>query len=73
MDDIETVAQAKAASMRAVGVERCVITSDAGQVSSPPPVECLRLWIEFLKIKGFKADEIDHMSKTNPAKLLGLE
>lgn len=66
LDDVVT-------SMRAVGVEHCVITSDAGQVSSPPPVECMRLWVEFLKIKGFKPEEIDHMAKTNPAKLLGLD
>ncbi len=66
LDDVVT-------SMRAVGVEHCVITSDAGQVSSPPPVECMRLWIEFLKIKGFKPAEIDCMAKTNPARLLGLD
>lgn len=66
LDDVVT-------SMRAVGVEHCVLTSDSGQVSSPPPVECMRLWIEFLKIKGFKAEEIDCMTKANPAKLLGLD
>ena len=66
LDDVVT-------SMRAVGIEHCVITSDSGQVSSPPPVECMRLWIEFLKIKGFTQNEIDILTKENPAKLLGLE
>jgi len=65
LDDVVT-------SMRAVGVEHCIITTDSGQVSSPPPVECMRLWIELLKTKGFKSEEIDCMAKTNPAKLLGL-
>lgn len=66
LDDVVT-------SMRAVGVENCIITSDSGQVSSPPPVECMRLWIEFLEIKGFKAEEIDYLARRNPAKLLGLD
>ena len=66
LDDVVT-------SMRAAGVENCVITSDSGQVSSPPPVECMRLWIEFLKIKGFTQNEINILTKENPAKLLGLE
>ena len=59
--------------MRHVGVENCVLTTDAGQVTSPPPIEAMRQWYEFLKTEGFAKEEIDMMTKTNPAFLLGLE
>ena len=60
-------------SIRAVGVDHCVLTTDSGLVTSPPPIECLRLWGELLKVKGFTQQEINIMMKLNPAKLLGLE
>jgi hypothetical protein len=60
-------------SIRMVGAEHCVLSTDSGQVTSPPPIECMRLWIELLRVKGFDQKEIDAMTKWNPAKLLGLE
>jgi len=59
-------------SIRTVGIEHCVLTTDSGQITSPPPIECMRLWGELLKVKGFGQQEIDVMMKTNPARLLGL-
>jgi len=60
-------------SIRNVGVEHCVLTTDSGQITSPPPIECMRLWGELLKVKGFTQAEINIMIKINPATLLGLE
>jgi len=60
-------------SIRNVGAEHCVLSTDSGQVTSPPPIECMRLWIELLRVKGVDQEEIDTMTKLNPAKLLGLE
>jgi hypothetical protein len=59
-------------SIRTVGVEHCILTTDSGQITSPPPIECMRQWIELLKLKGFDQDELDTMTKINPGKLLGL-
>lgn len=58
--------------IRRVGVEKVVVTSDAGPVTVPPAIECMRQWYEMLKIKGFDATEIDIIMKENPARLLGL-
>ena len=60
-------------SIRNVGTERCVLTTDSGQVTSPPPIECMRLWVEMLRMKNFTDQEIDQMTKTNPAVLLGIK
>jgi len=60
-------------TIRTVGVENCVLSTDSGQTTSPPPIECMRLWTEFLKIKGFSKEEVDIMIKKNPAILLGLD
>jgi hypothetical protein len=60
------------ASIRSAGVEHCILTTDSGQITSPPPIECMRQWIELLKLKGFNQGELDTMTKINPAKLLGL-
>ena len=60
-------------SIRSIGPENCILTSDAGQITSPPPIEGIRQWIELLKVKGFSQRDLDYMTKTNPAKLLGLD
>jgi hypothetical protein len=60
-------------SIRTVGVENCVLSTDSGQFTSPTPIECMRLWFELLKVKGFTREEYDIMAKVNPAKLLGLD
>jgi hypothetical protein len=60
-------------SIRQAGTENCVLSTDSGQVTSPPPIECMRLWIEILRTKGFTDKEIDQMTKINPAILLGID
>ncbi len=60
-------------SIRNVGVEHCILSTDSGQFTTPTPIECMRLWYELLKVKGFSREEYDIMAKVNPAKLLGLD
>ena len=61
-----------AKAIRAVGPERCILASDLGQKENPTPVEGLIAFFAGLKKLGFTQAEIDTMSRTNPARLLGL-
>jgi len=59
-------------AIRAVGPERCILTSDLGQVHSPPPTEGFRELIQILIALGAGRRELDLMTKENPARLLAL-
>jgi hypothetical protein len=61
------------AAIRAVGVEHCILSSDLGQAKNPLHPDGLATFFQELHAKGFSAAEIGRMSKTNPAKVLGLE
>lgn len=67
--DPEEVAE----SIRSVGVENCILSTDFGQVYNPPPSEGMRMVIATMAVKGFSSEEISIMVKQNPKKLLGLE
>jgi hypothetical protein len=58
--------------MRAVGIERCIVSTDLGQSFNPMPAEGLRMFIITLLKYGITEDEIRMMIKTNPEILLGL-
>ncbi len=55
-----------------VGPEHCILSTDFGQVWSPPPPEGMWDMAATLLGKGLKEEELTIMMKTNPAKLLGL-
>jgi hypothetical protein len=57
---------------RAVGVDRCVLTTDYFFDWVPPAVETLRMFIGSLVAVGATEDEIATMARRNPARLLGL-
>lgn len=59
-------------NIRKVGPERCILSSDLGQMHNPVPVEGLRILYMLLLEKGFTEEEIGLMSRINPCKLLGL-
>lgn len=65
--------QCVAKLIRLVGPENVVLTSDCGQTSTSMPIEAMRLWINHMRQEGFKQSEIDLMTKTTPARLLGLD
>jgi hypothetical protein len=62
-----------AKAIRAVGVDHCVLSSDMGQPANPLHPDGLLILYKGLRDQGFSQAEIDQMSKTNPARLLGLE
>jgi len=61
-----------AKAIREVGVEHCILSSDMGQPANPLHPDALQLFFDGLQKQGFSRDEIDQMSKVNPARLLSL-
>ena len=59
-------------TIRKVGVESVVLSTDMGQIGFAPPPDGMAAYIAELKSKGFSQRELDRMSKENPARLLGL-
>jgi len=59
--------------IRAVGAGHCVLVSDMGQIYNPTSVEGLRMLILNMLQQGISEEDIDLMTKKNPAYLLGLE
>ena len=53
-------------------VKDLVISSDAGQPRKSMPAEVLRVFTQCLMEKGITQEQIDIMTKRNPARLLGL-
>ena len=61
------------AAIKAVGVERCILSTDLGQVNNPYPVEGMGMMIASMLSCGLTEKEIEILVKTNPAKLLGFD
>ena len=59
--------------IKAVGPENVVIGSDLGQWGRSLPTDGYKLLIPRLLKAGFTKAQIDMMTKTNPARLIGLE
>jgi hypothetical protein len=59
-------------AIRAAGPAWCVISSDLGQPNNPLHPDGLLELYKTLKTQGFSDAEVAEMSKTNPAKLLGI-
>ncbi|HYP14791.1 MAG TPA: DUF6282 family protein [Bryobacteraceae bacterium] len=62
-----------AAAIRAVGPEHCILSSDLGQAGNPLHPEGFQSFLRVLAAEGISIQELETMSKTNPAHLLGLE
>lgn len=60
-------------AVKAVGVERCVMSTDFGQAVNPAPAEGMRMMIATMLRCGLSEKEMELMVKVNPAKLLGLD
>ena len=61
-----------AKAIRAVGVEHCILSSDMGQPANPVHSDGLQLFFDGLRKQGFSQNDVDQMSKVNPAHLLSL-
>jgi hypothetical protein len=60
-------------AIRAVGPEHCILSSDLGQAVNPLHPDGLATLFDLLAHNGFSTAEIGLMSKSNPARALGLE
>ncbi len=58
--------------IRELGGDRLVLSSDLGQASGPPHPEAIRMVLSALLDYGAPYDELEKMTKANPAVLLGL-
>ncbi|MDR3700367.1 MAG: DUF6282 family protein [Candidatus Sulfopaludibacter sp.] len=61
-----------AAAIRQVGPASCILASDLGQVGNPLHPDGLAAFFAVLRREGIAQADIDRMSKTNPARALGL-
>jgi hypothetical protein len=55
-----------------IGPEFCILASDLGQPGNPLHPDGLAAFIDALRRQGFSQANLDLMSKTNPARALGL-
>jgi hypothetical protein len=62
-----------AKAIRAIGPEFCILSSDLGRVGNPIHPDGMALFFEGLLKAGISQADIDLMSKTNPARVLGLQ
>lgn len=62
-----------AKAIRAIGVDHSILSSDMGQVGNPIHTDGLVAFFKGLREQGFTQAEIRQMSRTNPARLLGLQ
>jgi hypothetical protein len=62
-----------AKAIRALGPANCILSSDLGQPNNPVHPDGLATYFEALRKEGISQADIDLMSKTNPAKALGLQ
>jgi hypothetical protein len=62
-----------AKAIRAVGPQSCILSSDLGQPKRPLHPDGLVMFFEALRKEGISQADIDLMSKTNPARALGLQ
>ena len=60
-------------AIRAIGVDRVTLSSDAGEPLFPHSVECIRLIKGYMEAFGLDSDELATVSSHNPAKIVGLE
>jgi len=59
-------------AIRAVGPASCILATDLGQPGRPLHPDGLAAFFAALRKEGFSQADVDLMSKTNPAKALGL-
>jgi hypothetical protein len=59
-------------AIRAIGVERVTLSSDAGEPLFSHSVECMRLIRGYMEAFGLTAAELHTVCSTNPSKIVGL-
>jgi hypothetical protein len=65
--------KAYAATIRAIGPDHAILSSDLGQAGNALHPDGLVTFFKLLRGNGFSEAEIDRMAKANPARFLGLD
>ena len=60
-------------AVKTVGAERCIMSTDLGQIYNPAPAEGMRMAIGTMIACGLSEREVELMVKVNPARLLDLD
>jgi hypothetical protein len=60
-------------AIKAVGVERCIMTTDFGQSYNPSPADGMRMAIATMLKCGLSEKELELLIKVNPSRILGLD
>ncbi len=60
-------------TLRTLGTDNCIVTTDFGQWQNPPPAEGMRMAIAALLDAGMTTDEVTALVKRNTAALLGAD
>jgi hypothetical protein len=71
--DAETKIDRFAGQIRAIGPASIIMASDLGQKGNALPPEGFAVFIDAMRRKGFTDQELDLMTRRNPATLLGLK
>ena len=53
-----------------LGVANCLVTTDFGQWTNPPPAEGMRMAVAALLDSGMSADNVATLVKHNPKKII---
>lgn len=61
-----------AAAIKQIGPQFCILSSDLGQATNPRPADGFGAFLVAMRARGFTQQDIDRMSRQNPARLLGL-
>jgi len=62
-----------AQTIKALGAEHCILSTDLGQYLNPTPADGIQEFIRSISRQGISDEEIAWMVCKNPARLLGLE
>lgn len=71
--DAQTKIDRFAEQIRGVGPTSIIMSSDLGQKANALPIEGFAVFIDAMRKKGFTDQELDLMTRRNPATLLGLK
>lgn len=69
---IPTPIESIIASIRTLGAERTILTSDLGLAGHPDPIDGWRSYLSTLLQQGIPWADLEHMTKKNPAELIDL-
>lgn len=72
MPQFPTMSEATFVDFARIAPDRTFISTDMGQAGLPNPLEGMRSAIRSLRKAGLSRVQVDTMTKTNPAKLIGL-